>query len=96
MSDNIKIKDPDATLDFGFDWNNADEGEWLESGETITSYTLTVGTGLTNESDSESGGIVTVWLSGGDEGEWYEVACKITTSAGRTDERTMKIKVIER
>jgi hypothetical protein len=39
---------------------------------------------------------VTVWLSSGLAGTEYDVACEIVTSAARTDERTMKIKVEER
>jgi len=39
---------------------------------------------------------VTVWLSGGTAGINYKVACLITTAAGRTDERTIWIKVVDR
>lgn len=28
---------------------------------------------------------------GGEVGEWYKVACKITTNMGRIDERTLHI-----
>ncbi len=82
------IKDPEAVLDYAFDWS-----EWLATGETISSYTITVETGLTNDSDSESSGIVTVWLSGGTADNEYDVACRIVTNAGRTDERTITIRV---
>lgn len=85
------LKDPDAVLDYMFDWS-----DWLASGETITDHTITGETGITVDSSTESAGKVTVWLSGGTAGENYKVACKITTSAGRTDERTIWIKVVER
>ena len=85
------LKDPDAMLDYAFDWSG-----WLQSGETISSYSITVDSGLTKESDNESDGVVTVWLSGGTAGSEYTVSCKITTSMSRTDERTMRIKVVER
>ena len=89
----IFYKDPDAVLDYSFDWSN-----WLDDSgpETISSRTVTVETGLTKDSDSESNGVVTVWLSGGISGKTYTVACEIVTSAGRTDERTMLIKVRQR
>ena len=89
----IFYKDPDAVLDFNFDWS-----DWLDSGasETISSRTVTVESGLTKDSDSESDGIVTVWLSGGTAGEQYKVECEITTSATRTDERTIVVRVQER
>lgn len=89
------IKDPNAVLDYGFNWRPEGE-EWLEEDETITSYVITVPTGITKDSDSESDGVVTVWLSGGTVGKWYDIACKITTSAGRTDERTLSIQIQER
>ena len=85
-------KDPDSVLDYAFDWSTY----WLQSGETISSHVITVGTGLTKDSDSESDGVVTVWLSGGTAGRSYDVACRITSNLGRTDERTIKINVEER
>jgi hypothetical protein len=85
------IKDPSAVLDWMFDWT-----DWLASGETIISHTITVDTGITNDSSTEDDGKVTVWLSGGTAGENYKVACLIVTSAGRTDERTIWIKVTNR
>ena len=85
------LKDPSAVLDWGFDWS-----DWLASGETITDHTVTVDSGITNDSSTEDAGKVTVWLSGGTADENYKVACLITTSAGRIDERTIWIKVINR
>jgi len=84
-------KDPDAVLDYAFNWT-----DWLESGETITSRVVTVSTGLTKNSDSESAGVVTIWLSGGTHGVDYLVACKITTSSSRIDERTANIRCRQR
>lgn len=45
---------------------------------------------------TEAGDIVTAWLSAGLGGETYRVECKITTSKGRTDERSIWITVQER
>jgi hypothetical protein len=78
-------------LDFVFDWT-----EWLATGETITDHTITADTGITVDSSTESDGKVTVWLSGGTAGVNYKVACLVETSAGRTDERTLWIKVVDR
>jgi hypothetical protein len=86
-------KDPDATLDYGFDWEADD---WLSSGETITDSVWTVQTGLTKDSESNTETTTTVWLSGGTAGEVYTVANQITTSAGRIDERTFGIVVENR
>jgi hypothetical protein len=85
-------KDPDAVLDFLFDWT-----EWLAVGEAISSHTITVsGTGVAVDSSSENSGIITVWLSGGTAGQVDDVNCQIVTDAARTDERTMKIRIQER
>ena len=92
LSLSLSFVSPDATLDYAFDWST----HWLQDDETIDSYTVTVSSGLTKDNDSESSGTVTVWLSGGTAGETYEVACKIVTSLGRTDERTIEIIVRER
>ena len=89
------LKDPSAELDYAFNWR-PDTKPWLEADETIASYIVTPDTGITLKTHSEANGKVTVWLSGGTAGENYKVACLITTSAGRTDERTIWIKVVER
>ena len=85
------LKDPSAVLDYVFDWT-----KWLATGETITDYTITADTGITVGSSTELDGKVTVWLSGGTAGVNYKVACLITTTEGRTDERTIWIKVTNR
>ena len=86
------LKDPSAVLDYAFDWKE----EWLATGETIADHTITADTGIAVDSSTEDAGKVTVWLSGGTAGINYKVACLITTSAGRTDERTIWIKVVDR
>lgn len=85
------LKDPDAVLDWMFDWN-----DWLASGETITDHIITVDTGITNDSSTEDAGKVTVWLSGGTVHTEYCITCRITTSAGRTDDRSIWIQVENR
>ena len=100
--DNQYLKDPSAVLDWAFDWKPLTHGapgatsDWLATGETIANHTITADTGLKVDSSAENNGKITVWLSGGTAGQNYKVACKITTSAGRTDERTIWIKVVER
>ena len=85
------LKDPDAVLDYGVDWSS-----WLQTAEAISSHTVTVDTGITKDSDSETDGIVTVWLSGGTVGETYEITVRIITDAGRTDDRTFSVLLVER
>jgi len=96
------VKDPDAVLDYKFDWANTSNGgrlaDWLEANETISSFVITPDSGIVVDSftTSDGGKSVTVWLSGGTEGVNYNVACSITTTGQRTDERTAIITVKQR
>ena len=89
-------KDPDATLDFGVDW--AARG-WLQPGETIVTSEWSV-SGPDNELQSSSPGhdetTTLVWLSGGTLDAKYRVTNRITTSAGRTDDRSFFVRIRER
>lgn len=88
--------DPDARLDFKFPW--ATQG-WLETGETIVSFTVTADDEdlLTVESAAvDDAGDVVVWLTGGTDGADVAVTCHIVTSAGRADDRTLTVRIRER
>jgi hypothetical protein len=97
-----RVKDPDATLDYRFDWapltNERGRSDWLASGETITDHEIVAEAGLTVDSSSitDTGTSVTVWLSDGTAGNDYDVTCRVTTSAGRVDDRTLVILCRER
>jgi hypothetical protein len=82
--------DPDATLDWVFDWS-----AWLADSETITAHTITTTGTVVVDSSSVSAGDVTVWLSGA-SGSRVEVTCQIVTSQGRTDDRTLTLLVGDR
>lgn len=86
-------KDPQAVLDWKYDWVN-----WMAAGETISGTpTITITpSGLTKDSQANTTTSVTVWLSSGTLGVTYRVACRIVTSQGRTDERTIGIRVTDR
>lgn len=96
------VKDPSAVLDYKFDWkaltNVTGLTDWLSAGETIASRTITNDTGITVDSSSitDTNTSVTVWLSGGTAGIYYKVTCRIVTNAGRTDERSIIIRVQNR
>jgi len=97
-------KDANSVLDYKFDWaplTNGSEGgvtDWLDTAnsETISTKTVTADSGITVDSSAltDTNTSVTVWLSGGTVGVTYDVTCQIVTSASRTDERTISIKVI--
>jgi hypothetical protein len=108
MSDEIYFpeKDPDSIEPFFFVWCSEDgtnDGSAEDMGElqgaTISSYEITVPSGITNVSAAKTAvtlsgvtyainTVVSVWLSGGTAGQDYNVACKIATSDGRTLEVT--------
>lgn len=83
-------KDPEATLDYSVDWT-----KWL-AGDTIQTSEWTVPAGLTQVSSSNTNSKATVWLSGGTAGQSYTVTNHITTAGGRTDERSITIRVQDR
>lgn len=84
-------KDPDSTLDYQFDW-----GEWLGT-DTITSSVFTVDPNtITIQTTTNTTTTATLWLSGGIVGTVYKIKNRITTVAGRIDERTVRLKIKER
>ena len=95
-------KDPDAVLDYKFDWkaltNGSGNSDWLASGETISTYEVTVDTGITKDSaaKADTDTSIVIWLSGGTDEVDYEVTVHIVTSASREDDRTARIPVRER
>lgn len=85
------VKDPDATLDYTWDWT-----DWL-NGDTISGTpTITVPAGITKSTQSNTTTAVTAWMTGGTVNGTYDIACKIVTAGGRTDERTVRIEVRNR
>jgi hypothetical protein len=85
-------KDPDAVLDYSVDWflwlagDQISSSDWImEQGATIEKITDTFTTSRT-----------VVWLGGGDEGVTYLVTNRIVTLGGRTDDRTICVKVKDR
>jgi hypothetical protein len=91
MIENVFQKDPQALLDYGFDWT-----QWLAEGEEIVDCEVTAGSGITNVYNTNTSGSVIVWLSGGTPGKRYDITCHILTSGSRIDERTIKIDVKNR
>lgn len=88
-SDGVYLKDPNGVDDATINW-----ATWL-AGDTIASSTWTVAAGLTADSDSYSTTAATLWMSGGTAGSTYTATNRITTAAGRTQDRTLIIQVEE-
>jgi hypothetical protein len=84
-------KDPDATLDYGVDWS-----KFLATvGDTIANSIWIVPDGITKSLDTFNDTITTIWLEGGTPGMSYTLTNRITTAAGRVDDKSVKIKVKE-
>lgn len=83
--------DPNAVLDYNVDWS-----DWLATGETISTSTWTVPAGLTKTTDSATSAVATAWITSGTAGVEYLVTNRIITSAGRTDDRSIRLSVKER
>lgn len=91
-SEEVYIKDPGAKLDYSVDWS-----EWLEDiGDTITTSTWVVTSGITQTTTSNTTTTATIWLSGGTPGTIYQATNHIITAAGREDERTITVRVQDR
>ena len=90
-------KDPYAVLDYSLDFTN-----WLPSGDTISSATITAETisgdaaPLVVDTNSHTTVVATGYLSGGTAGNIYNVEYKINTANGLKDSRNLRIKVVER
>lgn len=81
-------KDPDAVLDYSIEWS-----KWLAGDQIQTSAWSVSDPGLEAAGDSNTPTRATVWLSGGVAGQSYSVTNRITTSGGRTDDRSFVIQV---
>lgn len=88
-------KDPQAVLDYVFDWSS-----WLLVGESIVTCSFNVSNvnvnGLTVSSTANDASTATIWLGGGMLGRTYSVQNQITTDMGRTNVKSLNIKVLDR
>lgn len=101
-------KDPDEVLDYAFLWQDSLETAETVASKTVTVTTgITVDSSAINASPvtfpidgtdviQKTGSVVTVWISGGTVGATYTVSCRVTTSAGRTYERSFTLIVQQR
>jgi hypothetical protein len=91
----VITKDPNAVLDYIFDWT-----AWLVADviQTATPAIIDFATtgGVIDSSAISGGNKVIVWVSGGIVGQTIGLRCRIATTGGRTDDRTVYLKVKER
>lgn len=85
-------KDPNAVLDYTFDWS-----AWLlPMADAISSVVWVTSTGLTKVSSSNTSSTATAFVSGGVVGNTESLTCRITSAGGRTDDRTISLKIVDR
>jgi hypothetical protein len=89
-------KDPNEVLDYQLDWADPDDPR-LQTGETLTSSTWSIVTGdvvinvgLTNYTPQ---GLSTVWLSGGTAATKCILLNRVTTSLGRTYDKSVVLRI---
>jgi hypothetical protein len=85
-------KDPDAILDYSVDWSAWLGGDQIASSEWL----LEQGALIEKVTDTSTATKATVWLRGGQAGTTYLVTNRIVTTGGRTDDRTISVKVEDR
>ena len=83
-------QDPDATLDYQLDCS-----EWLPTGDTLSSPTVSAASGITVDSYSNDDDTITAWISGGTTGQTYTITYHIVTTGGREDDKSIRIRIKE-
>ena len=80
-------KDANEVLDYVVDWAD------LLAGDVIDTSTWTVPVGITKGAEYKTATTTTVWLSGGTDGQDYQLLNRITTLGGRTRDQTCTLRV---
>lgn len=86
------VKDPDATLDYGFDWSLWLGTDTIAISEWIVPSALTIVPGSETADDTKT----KCFISGGVAGTNYTVTNKITTTGQRIEERSFELYVEQR
>ena len=85
-------KDPNATLDYRFDWT-----DYLTPvSDVIANVTWVLDTGLTLVSSTNTAMTATAFISGGTIGDELLLTCRIVTTGGRTDDRSITLLIVSR
>lgn len=82
-------KDPNEVLDYQIDWTDR-----LVTGETITTSDFILESGnVTLGTETYSGAVTTVWISGGTHGSTSVITNRITTSASRIYDESARLRI---
>jgi len=90
----VFAKDPQAILDYSFDWDD----NYLQMGETVSSSVWSVipTSELAIDSTLNTASTATATVSAGVSGHIYRLTNRIVTSLGRTEERSITMRVQDR
>ncbi len=86
-------KRPAEVKDYQVDWSRHLLVGGVDVGDTISTSSWAVETGITKNTDTKTSSTTTVWLAGGTEGTHYTVTNTVVTAQGRTYERSIVIQV---
>jgi len=86
-------KDPDEYLDYQIDWTDYLDGDVIATSAWSAVETNSPGLTITAGSPATDGSKTYVWLSGGQDGETYHVLNRVTTTGGRSMDRTVRIRI---
>lgn len=89
--------DEKYTMHFAGSTVLSERSDYLDSGETISSHTVTHPAGVTapfGSTATDGATSITFWVGGGTVGEEYDVTVQVTTSNSRVIERVMTFVVV--
>lgn len=90
------LKDPQAVLDYAIDWG----AEYLGDDDALADSSWSVepaeAGGVSVVSSSFGDRVATVQAAGGTAGKLYRLANRVVTQSGRTDDRSIVLRVEQR
>lgn len=85
-------KDPDAVLDYAWDWSDF----VADIDDTVSNAVFSASGGLTVTALGLAGGVASARVSGGQVGDDAAVTCRITTAGGQIEDSTVNFLIVEK
>ena len=86
------VKRAAEVKDYKIDWSDRLLVNGV-AGDTISTSTWVVETGITKDSDTNTTTSTTIWLSGGTAGVEYTLTNRVVTAQGRTHEESFLVTI---